>query len=65
MKKIHPDQVSIDTEKSHGTIYGIPSIEEDEIPLMEFMDEYPYDDECAYYKKGHLFGERGKGEEPL
>jgi hypothetical protein len=42
MKKIHPDQGTIDTKKSHGS-----TIEEDEIPLMEFMDEY--DDECAYY----------------
>jgi hypothetical protein len=61
MKKIHSDQGTIDTQKSYGsTIFGIPSIEEDGIPLMKFMDEYSYDDECAYYKKDHVFGERNQ-----
>jgi hypothetical protein len=60
MKKMHPDQGTIYTEKSHGTIYGIPSIDEDEIPLMEFMDEYSYHDECAFYKKDQIFLERHK-----
>jgi hypothetical protein len=44
MKKMHSDQGTIDTKKSYGTtVYRIPSIEEDKIPLMEFMDDYSYD----------------------